>query len=97
MSENTKIYLVQGNCGEYSDYQEWVVCGYRDEAMAQEHACSAKAWLQQNVRYDMPYDERKKLKNPFDSESSLYGANPDTDWTAFGVEIRTSLPKAATP
>lgn len=90
----SKIYLVQGNCGEYSDYREWVICAYRDEAMAKDHAVRAKQWLQQNVTNDTPYDERDEMKNPYDcAEDYSYGADPQTSWTAYGVEIRKSLPK----
>lgn len=87
-----KIYLVQGNCGEYSDYREWVVCAYRDEKLAQAHVVSAKEWLQKNVPYGMSYTERDKLKNPFDDGENGYGTDPQTDWTAYGVEVRKKLP-----
>jgi hypothetical protein len=87
------IYLVQGNCGEYSDYREWVVCAYRTEAKAKKHAVLAKQWRQENVSYNTPYNELEKLKNPYDE--NMYGTDHQTDWTAYGVEIRGALPKAA--
>jgi hypothetical protein len=88
----SEIYLVQGNCGEYSDYREWVVCAYRDERKAKKHALLAKQWRQENISYDTPYDVRHKMKNPYDDCS--YGTDNDTDWTAYGVEIRSGLPDA---
>lgn len=89
-----RIFLVQGNCGEYSDYREWVICAYHDEAKAKDHARLAKEWREQKITYEMPYDERAKLKNPYDPDD-YYGVHQDTDWTAYGVEIRGALPKAS--
>lgn len=84
------IYLVQGNCGEYSDYREWVVCAYRSEAMAREHATKAKEWKQQHVSWDMSYEEREKLKNPYDDAYSA--TDVECDWTAYGVLVCDALP-----
>lgn len=28
------LYIVQGSTGEYSDFQDWMVCGYFDHAKA---------------------------------------------------------------
>lgn len=84
------IYLVQGNCGEYSDHREWVVCAYRDEVMAQEHAKAAKEWRQERVTHDMAWEDREKLKNPYDE--CFYGTDLNTDWTAYGVPLAKSLP-----
>jgi hypothetical protein len=84
------IYLVQGNCGEYSDYSEWVVCAYRREDLAQQHAVRAKEWRQKNVGRHF---DREKLKNPYDNQYYDYGTDPNTDWTAYGVEVRDALPE----
>jgi hypothetical protein len=84
------IYLVQGNCGEYSDYSEWVVCAYRREDLAQQHAVRAKEWRQKNVPLDRPTPE--DLKNPYDNRYD-YGLDHHTDWTAYGVEVRDALPE----
>jgi hypothetical protein len=91
MMSAKKIYLVQGNCGEYSDHREWVVCAYEDEAMAQAHAKKAKEWLQQNVTHDTPFQRVMEMKNPYDDGG--YGTDVQTDWTAYGVEIRRALPR----
>lgn len=32
------IFIVMGSTGEYDDYHEWVVCGYRNIESAQKHA-----------------------------------------------------------
>jgi hypothetical protein len=84
------IYLVQGNCGEYSDYSEWVVCAYRREDLAQQHAVRAKEWRQKNVTR---YSDRENLKNPYDNQHYDYGTDYNTDWTAYGVEVREALPE----
>lgn len=36
-----QIYLVIGSSGRYDEYTTWVVCAYRDEAGAAEHATQA--------------------------------------------------------
>ena len=38
----TQVWVVEGSTGEYSDYQEWPVIAYSDEAMAREHAFQAE-------------------------------------------------------
>jgi hypothetical protein len=86
------IYLVQGNCGEYSDYSEWVVCAYRREDLAQQHAVLAKEWRQKNVSRGLSYSDREKLKNPYDNHYD-YGLDHHTDWTAYGVEVSDALPE----
>ena len=34
----SKIYIVQGSCGDYSDYNEWMVMAYSNIHDAQKHA-----------------------------------------------------------
>lgn len=89
----TQVFVVQGNCGEYSDHREWIVCAYRSEAMARAHAVAAKEWKQQNVSWSNYGDDG--LKNPFDD--SFYGNHIDTDWTAYPVDIRSKLPSVRRP
>ena len=88
--KSKQIWLVQGNCGEYSDHREWVVCAYTDETKAKKHAVEAKEWRQRNVTWDNYWDDGEP-KNPFDD--SFYGRHMDTDWTAYAVEVRRSVPK----
>ena len=33
-----RVWLVWGQCGEYEDHRDWVVCWYADEASAHRHA-----------------------------------------------------------
>jgi len=45
MSEITAehdIFVVEGQCGEYSDRMNWLVCWYDNEAAARDHAVAAK-------------------------------------------------------
>jgi hypothetical protein len=37
----SKVYVVMGQTGEYSDRTEWPVVAYHDEARAKEHATNA--------------------------------------------------------
>ena len=37
----SKIYVVQGSCGSYSDYSEWLVLAYHDKQKATDHAAIA--------------------------------------------------------
>lgn len=37
-NEGVPIFLVMGSTGEYDDYKEWVVCGYREFESAEHHA-----------------------------------------------------------
>lgn len=40
---STMFYLVMGEQGEYSDWQQWPVCAYHDEDSANRHAAAANA------------------------------------------------------
>lgn len=88
-----KIYIVTGNCGEYSDYREWPVAAYDDEALARAHAEAAKQWFNSSRYAQNPYeyhDEENSPRNPFDPgmDTSYTG----TDWSVWTVEFRTALP-----
>lgn len=37
MSKTSKIYVVIGSCGEYSDHSEWPVCYFTKEEDAKEY------------------------------------------------------------
>lgn len=65
------IYVVIGECGEYSDHQDWPVCAYTDEAQAKEHVERASeyarvAWLRQQKQWS-----REQLPNPYDPDMDL--------------------------
>lgn len=38
------LWLVVGECGEYSDRSVWTVAAYRDRAKAEAHVAAANAW-----------------------------------------------------
>ena len=37
-----RIYLVHGSTGEYSDRNEWVICGYKSREAAEQHKARAQ-------------------------------------------------------
>jgi roadblock/LC7 domain-containing protein len=88
----SKIYVVMGSTGEYSDREEWIVCAYADEEMAKHHAetATAEARRIQNTtkRYCHVPDDQAKAWDPHMS-IDYTGA----DYTVCEVEIRTELPK----
>ena len=89
----SKIYIVYGNTGEYSDRREWTVAAYADEAMAREHAELAMRWYQENDAFEQSRKEsdwQQKNPNPYDPYMSIDYTG--TDWTVGEVELRTELP-----
>lgn len=96
----TKIWIVQGSTGEYSDHREWMVCAYRDEAKAEQHARAAKEWYQKNGCDKWDFQKRweakeKGLHNPFDPNMDIDYTG--TDWTIFEVNLLDRLPTEKNP
>ena len=48
----TKVYVVEGSTGEYSDHREWPVAAYMREDLAREHADKAKKWYLKLYQYE---------------------------------------------
>jgi len=79
---NDKVYIVQGETGEYDDAQNWYVAVYLDKKAA-DHACrELNDWCVRNrvgddchERDSLSYAERQKLQCPFDPNwrASAYG------------------------
>jgi hypothetical protein len=101
------IYVVIGVAGEYSDRNEWVVCAYTDEALAQEHvvkageAANTLTLAYQHLDYEEEtevFTEDGELKpgaNLYDATmqlNSTYG----TRYHYTKTTIRTALPTPPT-
>jgi hypothetical protein len=79
----SKIFLVRGSTGEYSDRLEWIVAAYRDESRAKAHAEAARQWAEKAVEEcgDEPWKISQK-QNPHDPHMSvdytgvIYGVQP---------------------
>lgn len=94
----SKLYIVSGTTGEYSDRHDWTVAAYADEAKAQAHAEAAKRWYQATdyfERYQSEWDDAKNPKNPFDPFMSCDYTG--TSWSVGCVELRDDLPSEAEP
>lgn len=67
----TKVYVVMGDTGEYSDRTEWSVSAYLDESKAAAHVARLDAWLienkvSRNHADVLVYEDRDKLRTPDD-------------------------------
>lgn len=68
----TKVYVVQGSTGEYSDRDEWCVRGYYDEDKAKAAVVSLSEWAANlftatkilGNEYDDGYEEWKRTTYP---------------------------------
>lgn len=68
-----KIYCVVATEGEYSDYSEWIVVGYKDKSEAEKHITLANDWIKNNPsNYS---NQRKDKRSPYDPILS-YHYNP---------------------
>lgn len=91
------LWLVQAQCGEYSDRREWPVAAYADEAAAQTHVQlateHAKAlwsrWGEE--RYDDEAAQAFKL-NPFDPQFQGDYTGP-AEYSLVEVPLLKSPPK----
>lgn len=44
-----KVYIVEGSAGSYSDYSNWPVCAYLEQAEAELHSKLANEWIEKNL------------------------------------------------
>jgi len=96
-----EIYVVMGSTGEYSDRSEWLVCAYKDQKMADQHAFLAEQWaLKKHDEYErddrgtweLRQDIRDgKLSCPYDSDFHIDYTG--TSYVALPVEVREALPE----
>ena len=91
----TKVYVVVGSTGEYSDRTEWIVCAYADEALARAHVKAAEREAKRieatNSRYNHEPDDQAKAWDAgmvVDYTGTLY-------WVS-EVELRIALPSEHT-
>lgn len=93
-------YLVLGSSGEYSDWSQWPVAVYYDEAQAHRHAELADAEVRRRVAA-MPEEPREvpNEPNPFDAHFDgeedarwVYGYD-NINYTAVEVPFRGNAPK----
>ena len=91
------VHVVIGQTGEYSDRREWMVCGYVDEAMAQEHVRLASARAREiftaSNNYDLPYEARENLVNEYDPDAQSMDYT-GTEYYIAAVDIRTAITAA---
>ena len=80
------IWLVIGGTGDYSDYEEWVVCGYSTEQEAQKHCDALQAFADTCEHLD--YEDRRAAKTPLDSQ---FGIDSSTQYHVEMTEVRENF------
>lgn len=90
----TKIYVVMGQTGEYSDHHSWPVCAYASEEDAERHAVAAAARALRIKREDDARDHTMRWDKGWIAEQ-MGGLDPDirmdytgTDYYVLTVEMR---------
>ena len=77
----TKIYIVKGWTGEYSDKHEWPVAAYEDEKTAVEHAHQAEVRAKE-LWVDYHANDGITWKNEYDLDMDM-----DYTGTHYYVEV----------
>jgi hypothetical protein len=73
-----KVYLVEGEWGEYSDHSEWHVATYSTKELAEKHKELALEWIKQEgeqwgvLRKENPYDKGGWASTYKDTEYHIY-------------------------
>lgn len=102
MAEGTtdeRLYIVFGSSGEYSDWTEWPVAAYRDEALARTHAEQAAAASDQRNEqaHGIEYSAREKWiaanRNPWDAHDDCDGYEASR-YTVGEVPLLAALPSS---
>lgn len=98
------LYVVVGDSGEYSDWSQWIVCAYENEALAREHAQLAEAEYRiAKTKTDQEEDPNYTRQEHIFREHRRYDsdrmADPSTpvNYTVHEVDLRVSLPEPYTP
>lgn len=84
----SKIWIVKGRCGEYSDKTEWVVAWYESEESANAHAKEATAWAKENGEAwrDAQFGDGDEPRSPFDPyfDTDYTGTDYIVEWVERG-------------
>ena len=75
------VWLVIGECGEYSDFRSWNVAAHTTEEAANAHAKAAEQAVPVDYR-SWSYSKQEKFKHPLDPQFN-------TDYT--GTEYRVEM------
>jgi hypothetical protein len=86
----SKVYIVFGTTGEYSDRNEWSVCGYRNKDIATKHADDAMIWahlLKEKIDEEgkSAFEAKDQLVSPYDSHFNMDYTG--TDYYVLEVDI----------
>lgn len=80
IASDEAVYVVAGECGQYSDHDEWIVCAYTDEEQAKKHADLARQQARADRdRYTETWDAVEGMEIPvceFDGDSGLLFKSP---------------------
>lgn len=91
----SKVFVVMGETGEYSDRKEWPVIAYLDEASAKNHVLALDAWLREHRMHmdgtDFLQYEFRQNKPATDLDSSF-----EVDYTGtryYVMEVSLGVPR----
>jgi hypothetical protein len=92
------IYVVQGSCGRYEEFEEWLVCAFKDEQKAKDFVMQLTQEGQDFIqKYDGDFIDHKygALDNDFKPETRFPPNDKNFQWnysgfnyTYFAVELR---------
>lgn len=83
----TTVYIVEGNCGAYDDYRDWVVAVFTDEAKAEEWAEGCRNWASNTLKWL----ERKARQKHKPADSVWYDVTSRALCKRFGGRNRWDL------
>lgn len=85
------IWIVEGETGEHADYCNWVVCAYKEEWMAAEHADQARARAHELFcLYARRYSSIPVRANQYDAKMRIDYTG--TTYRCYPLELRDALP-----
>lgn len=93
----TKVYVVIGESGEYSDRRDWTVCAYLSEDMARRHVELQATAPEYDP--DQPYETMNNMRlqhyanNIYDPDGHTHvSVGDDTQYFCSMPELREELP-----
>jgi hypothetical protein len=81
MSERKTVYIVQGATGEYSDYQDWFVCGFFDHGKAVALRDELEAKARELGLYDRQVQHDYSARQKAQKKMVAYDENAECDYT----------------
>jgi hypothetical protein len=80
-----KVFVVVGDCGEYSDWRMWLVRAFNDKDDAERETARLTAWVKEHTEQTGQWDIRWKVRQKHSVPGDEDGEYTDWEPPRYGV------------